>query len=135
MLVSIIGPGLLAGIVAIGLRSIGFVAKLLYEAIEESDVAQIEAITATGASGAQVLDYAIVPQVLPAFAGITVFRWDINIRESTILGLVGAGGIGVQLQASLNTLAWPQVTLIFIVILATVVLSEWVSAKVRHAII
>ena len=76
-----------------------------------------------------------MPQVLPAFAGITVFRWDINIRESTILGLVGAGGIGVQLQASLNTLAWPQVTLIFIVILGTVVLSEWVSAKVRHAII
>jgi phosphonate transport system permease protein len=66
---------------------------------------------------------------------VTVFRWDINIRESTILGLVGAGGIGLQLQASLNTLAWPQVTMIFIVILATVVVSEWVSAKVRHAII
>ena len=135
LLVSIIGPGILAGIVAIGLRSIGFVAKLLYEAIEETDVTQIEAITATGASRAQILDYGIVPQVLPAFAGISVFRWDINIRESTILGLVGAGGIGVQLQASLNTLAWPQVTLIFIVILATVVVSEWVSARVRRAII
>jgi len=135
LLVAIIGPGILAGIIAIGLRSIGFIAKLLYEAIEESDVTQIEAITATGASRAQILDYGIVPQVLPAFAGISVFRWDINIRESTILGLVGAGGIGVQLQASLNTLAWPQVTLIFIVILATVVVSEWVSAKVRHAII
>ena len=135
LLVSIIGPGLLAGIVAIGLRSIGFVAKLLYEAIEETDVRQIEAIRATGASGSQVLSYAIVPQVLPAFFGITVFRWDINIRESTILGLVGAGGIGLQLQASLNVLAWPQVTLIFIVILGTVVLSEWVSARVRAAII
>jgi phosphonate transport system permease protein len=135
LLVSIIGPGVLAGIVAIGLRSIGFVAKLLYEAIEEIDEAQVEAVTATGASPAQVINYAIVPQVLPAFAGITVFRWDINIRESTILGLVGAGGIGLQLQASLNVLAWPQVTLIFIVILATVVVSEWVSAKVRHAII
>ena len=135
LLVSIIGPGLLAGIIAIGLRSIGFVAKLLYEAIEETDVLQIEAITATGASRAQILNYAIVPQILPAFCGISVFRWDINIRESTILGLVGAGGIGVQLQASLNTLAWPQVTMIFIVILATVVISEWVSARVRHAII
>ena len=135
LLVSIIGPGLLAGIVAIGLRSIGFVAKLLYEAIEEVDVRQVEAVTATGATRAQVLNYAIVPQVLPAFFGIAVFRWDINIRESTILGLVGAGGIGLQLQASLNTLAWPQVTLIFIVILATVVVSEWVSARVRHAII
>ena len=128
-------PGVLAGIVAIGLRSIGFVAKLLYEAIEEIDGGQVEAVTATGASPGHVIDYAIVPQVLPAFAGISVFRWDINIRESTILGLVGAGGIGLQLQASLNVLAWPQVTLIFIVILASVVLSEWVSAKVRHAII
>ena len=135
LLVSIIGPGLLAGVIAIGLRSIGFVAKLLYEAIEEIDETQVEAVSATGATGWQVMDYAIVPQVLPAFFGISVFRWDINIRESTILGLVGAGGIGLQLQASLNVLAWPQVTLIILVILATVVLSEWVSAKVRHAII
>jgi phosphonate transport system permease protein len=79
--------------------------------------------------------YGIVPQIMPAFAGITVFRWDINIRESTVLGLVGAGGIGLQLSSSLNILAWPQVTLILIAILATVLVSEWVSAKVRHAII
>ena len=70
-----------------------------------------------------------------AFAGISVFRWDINIRESTVLGLVGAGGIGLQLQASLNVLAWPQVTLILIAIFISVLISEWVSAKVRHAII
>jgi phosphonate transport system permease protein len=135
LLVAIIGPGALAGIIAIALRSIGFIAKLLYEAIEEIDATQVEAITATGARPAQVLAYGIWPQILPAFAGITVFRWDINIRESTVLGLVGAGGIGLQLQASLNVLAWPQVTLIFIIILATVAVSEWVSAKVRHAFI
>lgn len=135
LLVAVIGPGTLAGILAIALRSIGFVGKLLYEAIEEIDDTQVEAIRATGASGAQTLDYGIVPQILPAFAGISVFRWDINIRESTILGLVGAGGIGRPLEASLNTLAWPQVTLILVVILATVIVSEWVSAKVRHAII
>jgi len=135
LLVAIIGPGLLAGIVAIALRSIGFVGKLLYEAIEETEISQIEAIEATGASGAQVLNYGIVPQIMPAFWGISVFRWDINIRESTILGLVGAGGIGLKLQASLNTLAWSQVTVILLLILATVVLSEWVSARVRHAII
>ncbi|WP_142847522.1 phosphonate ABC transporter, permease protein PhnE [Telmatospirillum sp. J64-1] len=135
LLVSILGPGLLAGILSIALRSIGFIAKLLYEAIEEIDEKQVEAISATGASQAQVMAFGIVPQILPAFAGITVFRWDINIRESTVLGLVGAGGIGMQLMASLNVLAWPQVTLIFLVILGTVVVSEWVSAKVRHAII
>lgn len=135
LLVAILGPGLLAGIIAIGLRSIGFIGKLLYEAIEETDIRQIEAVTATGASPAQVLNYAIVPQIMPAFWGITVFRWDINIRESAILGLVGAGGLGLKLQASLNTLAWPQVTMILLLILLTVVVSEWVSAKVRGAII
>jgi phosphonate transport system permease protein len=135
LLVAILGPGILAGIIAIGLRSIGFIGKLLYEAVEEVDIGPVEAVTATGASRAQVLDYAIVPQVLPAFWGITVFRWDINIRESAILGLVGAGGLGLKLQGSLNVLAWPHVTMILIVILATVMLSEWVSAKVRVAII
>lgn len=135
LLVSILGPGLLAGIIAIAFRSIGFVGKLLYEAIEETDAKQIEAITATGASKVQILNYGIWPQVMPAFIGISVFRWDINIRESTILGLVGAGGIGMQLQASLNMLAWPQVFLIVLVILATVVVSESISSRVRKAII
>jgi phosphonate transport system permease protein len=135
MLVVIVGPGVFAGILAIGLRSIGFCAKLLYEAIEEIDEAQVEAVRATGASRAQVSAYGIVPQVLPAFAGISVFRWDINIRESTVLGLVGAGGIGLPLNGAITTLAWTQVSLILLVIIATVILSEWVSAKVRHTII
>jgi phosphonate transport system permease protein len=135
LLVTIIGPGVFAGVIAIALRSIGFIAKLLYEAIEEIDQSQVDAVTATGASSLQVLDQAIVPQVMPAFAGITVFRWDINIRESTVLGLVGAGGLGLKLQASLNTLAWNQVTVILLVILATVAISEWISARVRHAVI
>lgn len=135
LLIAIIGPGVFAGVIAIAIRSIGFCAKLLYEAIEEIDQTQVEAITATGASRWQVMAYGIVPQILPAFAGIAVFRWDINIRESTVLGLVGAGGIGLQLSSSLNVLAWPQVSLILLVILAAVVISEWVSAKVRGAII
>lgn len=135
LLVSILGPGMLAGIIAIALRSIGFVGKLLYESIEEIDAEQVEAVSATGATPMQVIDYAVVPQVLPSFIGSVVFRWDINIRESAILGLVGAGGLGLNLQSSLNVLAWPQVTMIFIVILATVIVSEWVSARVRKAII
>ena len=135
LLVSIIGPGIFAGTLAIAIRSIGFVAKLLYEAIEEIDTTQVEAIQATGASKLQVIAYGIVPQIMPAFAGLSVFRWDINIRESTILGLVGAGGIGLYLQSSLNILAWPQVTVILIMILIAVLISEWVSSKVRLAII
>jgi len=135
MLVVIVGPGVFAGILAIGLRSIGFCAKLLYEAIEEIDERQVEAVRATGASRAQVTAYGIVPQVLPAFAGMSMFRWDINIRESTVLGLVGAGGLGLPLNAALTSLAWTQVSLILLIIIATVVVSEWVSARVRHAII
>jgi phosphonate transport system permease protein len=135
MLVTIVGPGVLAGIIAIALRSIGFCAKLLYEAIEEIDEGQVEAVRATGASGAQVTAYGIAPQVMPAFAGISVFRWDINIRESTVLGLVGAGGIGLELNSAITQLAWTQVSLILLVIIGTVIVSEWVSAKVRHAII
>lgn len=135
LLVMILGPGILAGIIAIGLRSIGFVAKLLYESIEETNSTSVEAIESTGASRFQTIDYAIIPQILPAFLSIAIFRWDINIRESTILGLVGAGGIGLFLSSSLNVLAWPQVTLIIIVILATVVVSEYLSAKVRNLLI
>jgi len=135
LLVAVLGPGVLAGIIAIALRSIGFIGKLLYEAIEEIDETQVEAIRATGASPAQIIAYGIVPQIMPAFATIAVFRWDINIRESTVLGLVGAGGLGLALEASLNTLAWPRVTTILLIILATVVVSEWVTARVRRTII
>jgi len=135
LLVAILGPGVLAGILAIALRSIGFIGKLLYESIEEIDPSQVEAIEATGASTAQTMAWGVAPQVAPTLAGITVFRWDINIRESTVLGLVGAGGIGVKLEAALGTLAWPKVTTLLILILATVVVSEWVTAKVRNKLI
>ena len=134
LLVVIVGPGVFAGVLAIAFRSIGFCSKLLYEAIEEIDVEPVEAVAATGASSGQVLAYGVVPQVMPAFAGISVFRWDINIRESTILGLVGAGGIGLQLNASINNLDWSRVAVILIAILATVIVSEWVSAKIRAAL-
>ena len=134
LLVVILGPGLLAGVLAIALRSVGFCGKLLYEAIEEIDESAVEAVRSTGASPAQVLIYGVVPQIAPAFAGISIYRWDINIREATILGLVGAGGIGMALSASIDTLAWSQVGVIFLAILATVVLSEWVSAKARAAV-
>lgn len=135
LLVAILGPGVLAGILAIALRSIGFIGKLLYEAIEEIDVDQVEAIEATGASSAQTMAWGVVPQVAPTLAGISVFRWDINIRESTVLGLVGAGGIGVKLEGALSTLAWPKVTMLLILILITVVFSEWITAKVREKLI
>ena len=134
VLVVIVGPGVLAGVLAIALRSVGFIAKLLYEALEESDPKSAEAITATGASRLQVVSYGIWPQVLPAFAGISVFRWDINIREATVLGLVGAGGIGIELNAAINTLEWSRVSVILLLIFAAVLAAEAVSARVRKAV-
>lgn len=134
ILVTVIGPGMLAGILAIGLRAVGFISKLLYEAIEEVNPTSVEAVASTGASKGQVLAYAIAPQVLPALIGITVFRWDINVRASTVLGLVGAGGIGLQLNAAVSAMNWNRASIIFILIFVLVLISEWISARARSAV-
>lgn len=77
----------------------------MYESMEEIDHRQVEAIQATDASKPQIMPWGVVPQIAPTLAGVTVFRWDINIRESTVLGLVDAGGLSVKLESALNTLA------------------------------
>ena len=132
--VAIFGPGPVAGIWAITARSIGFLGKLIAEAIEEVDVGTVEAIEATGASRLQVLWIGVLPQVLPIIWGTVIYRWDINIRESTVLGFVGAGGIGIILYSSINLFAWREVGIIIISIFVVVVFSEFVSAAVRQRI-
>ena len=134
LFVAIFGPGPVAGIWAIALRSIGFMGKLIAEAIEEVDEGPVEAIEATGASRLQVLWIGILPQVLPVIWGTTVYRWDINIRESTVLGFVGAGGIGIMLYSSINQFAWHEVSVMLLSILVVVIFSEFVSAAVRQKI-
>ena len=132
--VVVLGSGPLAGAVAIAFRSVGFLGKLLGEEIEEIDFGQVEAVRATGASIWQVLIYGILPQVKPALVGLSVYRWDINVRDSTILGFVGAGGIGVQLFRAINAFAWSSVAMILIAIFAVVVLSEVLSAWARNLV-
>jgi len=134
LFVAIFGPGPLAGIAAVAARSVGFLAKLVAEAIEEADRGPIEAIESTGAGTLQVYTVAILPQVLPVLIGTTVYRWDINVRESSVLGFVGAGGIGIHLYASINQFAWQQVLVVLLSILAVVVASEAISARVRERI-
>jgi phosphonate transport system permease protein len=134
LFVAIFGPGPVAGIWAIAFRSIGFMGKLVAEAIEEIDEGTVEAIEATGASRLQVLWIGILPQVLPVIYGTTVYRWDINIRESTVLGFVGAGGIGILLYSSINQFLWQEVTVILIAVFGVVLISEFISATVRHRI-
>ncbi|MGD8880510.1 MAG: phosphonate ABC transporter, permease protein PhnE [Desulfobacterales bacterium] len=134
LFVAIFGPGPLAGIWAIAFRSIGFMGKLVAEAIEEIDAGTVEAIEATGASRLQVLWMGILPQVLPVIYGTTVYRWDINIRESSVLGFVGAGGIGILLYSSINQFLWQEVTVILIAVFGVVIASEFISATVRQRI-
>ncbi|ERH07969.1 MAG: phosphonate ABC transporter, permease protein PhnE [Halonotius sp. J07HN4] len=128
------GSGPLAGAVAIAFRSVGFLGKLLGEEIEEIDFGQVEAIRATGASSLQLLLYGVLPQVKPALVGLAVYRWDINIRDSTVLGFVGAGGIGVQLFRGVNAFAWQSVAMILLVILGVVVVTEALSAYTRRLV-
>jgi phosphonate transport system permease protein len=132
--VVVFGPGAFAGVMAVGVRSIGFCAKLIGESIEEIDPGQVEAIRATGANGIQELIYGVAAQIKPAFVGVAVYRWDINIRASTVLGLVGAGGIGQELQRAINSFQWDQVLTILLVILFLVVVSEGVSAYSRQKV-
>lgn len=133
--VAIIGPGPLAGILAVAFRSIGFLSKLIAEAIEEIDWGPVEAMQAAGASKAHVVTYAIVPQVVPSFWAITILRWDINIRESTVLGLVGGGGIGLLFQGAIDLFRWNTVSLILIVIVLVVFAGELVTGIVRRKLI
>lgn len=134
LFVAIFGPGPLAGILAVAARSVGFLAKLVAEAIEEADRGPIEAIEATGASKLQVYLVGVLPQVMPVLIGTTVYRWDINVRESSVLGFVGAGGIGLHLYASINQFAWQQVLVVLTAILVIVIASEAFSAWVRGRI-
>ena len=135
LFVAVFGPGALAGVLSIALRSVGFVGKLLAEAIEEARPGPIEALAATGAPFASLLAKGYWPQVEPSFWSVAMFRWDINVRESAVLGLVGAGGIGVALEAAMNNLYWDQVGLILAVIFAVVIATEIVTSAIRSRII
>jgi phosphonate transport system permease protein len=135
LFVAIFGPGVMAGILAIAFRSIGFTGKLIAEAIEEIDRKPIEAITAAGGDKGKIVIFGIIPQVLPTFLAVTILRWDINIRESTVLGLVGAGGIGLILQGAIDTFQWRTASTILIAILVVVVLGEVISGALRKRVL
>jgi phosphonate transport system permease protein len=135
LFVAVFGPGPLAGTLAIAFRSIGFTGKLLAEALEEANKGSIEALTASGASKLSILLLGYWPQVRPAFWSIALFRWDINIRESAVLGIVGAGGVGVALDTALNLLYWDQVAVVLIAIFIVVILAEIIVTAVRSRIL
>lgn len=135
LFVAMFGPGPLAGTFAIAFRSIGFVGKLLGEALEEVNRGPIEALVSTGATWGSILRMGYWPQIKPAFWSVAVFRWDINVRESAVLGLVGAGGIGMALDASLNVFQWDRVATTLIAVFVVVVLAEVAVTLIRRRMI
>jgi phosphonate transport system permease protein len=130
--VKAVGFGPLAGIITITFKTVGFFSKLLAEDLEDIDMGTVDGVRATGASPLQTLVYGVVPQIVPRFAGLTVYRWDINIRTSTIVGIVGAGGIGSILLTAFNRYEYRYVTAILLAIVAVVLVAEGVSAVVRR---
>jgi len=135
LFVAVFGPGPIAGVFAIAFRSIGFVGKLFGEALEEAAPGPVEALQSAGAPWSSVFAKGYWPQVLPAFWSIVLFRWDINVRESAVLGLVGAGGIGMALDTAMNLFQWDRVAIILLAIFAVVVAAEIGVTAIRKRII
>ncbi len=130
--VAAVGFGMLPGVLALGLHSIGMVGKFFAESIEHAHPAPVEAATAAGASQMQVIAHSILPQVYPHFADVTMYRWEYNFRASTVMGMVGAGGIGTELIGSLRILDYQQVAAIMLVILIAVTIVDGLSSLVRR---
>ncbi len=129
-----VGIGPFAGMLALMLHSVVSLAKLYSEEIENTDEGPIEAMKATGASPLLVVWYGIVPQVIVPFLSFTIYRWDINVRMATVIGLVGGGGIGTMLIQYQQIAKWNEVGMIVFVIAAIVWIMDYVSAKIREAI-
>ena len=133
--VAAVGLGALGGILAMAVRSVGFISKTIAEAIEDVNPGPIEAMRAVGANRFQILMFAIVPQVLPVFVGNVIFEWDVNIRRSTIMGLVGAGGLGLSLHRQMASYNYGGIATVIVVILLLIVAGEVVSHFARKAVI
>ncbi|WP_163558291.1 phosphonate ABC transporter, permease protein PhnE [Halomonas sp. NO4] len=130
-LVAMFGFGPFAGFVTLAFASIGFLAKLLADDIEEIDASQAEAIRATGASWWQLIHYAVQPQVMPRLIGLSLYRLDINFRESAVIGIVGAGGIGATLNTAIDRYEYDSAGAILLIVIAIVMLVEYSSSHLR----
>lgn len=135
LFIKAVGPGSFAGVLALGLHSIGMLGKLYAEGIENIDNGPIEALVATGANRFQVLVYAVLPQVLPDFLSYTLYRFEINVRSASILGVIGAGGIGTPLIFALSSRNWPRVGIILLGIIVMVMIIDFISSFIRKRIV
>ncbi|MGJ7460496.1 phosphonate ABC transporter, permease protein PhnE [Halomonas sp. MA07-2] len=132
LFVVMFGFGPLAGMITLAFATIGFMAKLLAEDIEDLDWRQVEAVRATGASWWQTMNHAVQPQVMPRLIGLSMYRLDINFRESAVIGIVGAGGIGATLNTSISRYEYDTSAAILLIIIGIVLLCEYSSSHVRR---
>jgi phosphonate transport system permease protein len=135
ILVIAVGFGAVPGVLALGFHTMGFLAKFYAEAIEHVDPGPGEALSSMGASQMQVLAFAIVPQVLPSFIGNNLYILDRNVRMATMLGIVGAGGIGYELQSSFRMFNYPRVSAIIILIFLTIYAIDMASSYIRKRVL
>ena len=131
MFIRVTGPGAFAGLLTMSLCSVGMVSKMYIEAIEDLDVRVLESLDAAGCTTWQKIRYGILPQLMPNFASNAIYRFDINLRDATVLGLVGAGGIGAPLIFAMNSYRWEEAGAILAGLIVLVLIVEWISTKIR----
>jgi phosphonate transport system permease protein len=133
--VSAVGLGPFAGVLAIALHATGMLAKFSAEEIEGVDRGQVEALAATGAGRLQVILFGVAPQVVPAFVSYAIYRFDVSIRSATVLGLVGAGGLGFSLIKTMKLFRYHETATCILVIFLLVLASDWICGKLRARVL
>jgi phosphonate transport system permease protein len=133
--INVVGLGPFAGVLAIAVSDFGAFGKLFSEAIEAADKKQVEGIRASGGNALHEIRFGLLPQVLPVIAGQVLYFFESNTRSATIIGIVGAGGIGLQLAEQIRVLEWQKVSFLILMILVAVAAIDWISSKLRFAII
>jgi len=130
-----VGIGPFAGVIALTIHTIAALGKLFSEQVEDIDDGPIEAVTATGANRLQLIAFSVIPQVVPSYIAFTLYRWDINVRFSTVIGFAGGGGIGFVLLQNINLLRYRQAAVMMIAIAVVVMTLDYISSKIRSRII
>jgi phosphonate transport system permease protein len=133
--INVVGLGPFAGVLAIAVSDFGALGKLFSEAIEGADRRQVEGVRASGGNVLHEIRFGLLPQVLPVIAGQVLYFIESNTRSATIIGIVGAGGIGLQLAEQIRVLEWQRVSFLILMILVAVAAIDWISGKLRFAII
>lgn len=130
-----VGIGPFAGVLALTIHTVAALGKLFSEQVEDIDDGPVEAVTATGANRLQVINFSVIPQIVPSYIAFTLYRWDINVRFSTVIGFAGGGGIGFVLVQNINLLRYRQAAVMMIAIAVVVMTLDYISSKIRSRII